>query len=100
MEYPEHEKIKDLNGRNDVIGQFLEWLLYEKDYIIADRVHNDWCESLKDEDALCNCKMPLAPTAKSIEKIIGEHFNIDSKKLEKEKQAMLGVLRDQATKSS
>lgn len=93
MSYPEHKKIKALNGQNNVIGQFLEWLLDETDYIIADYVHNDWCESLKDNDAICNCRMQLVPTHKSHEQIIAEYFNINLKAFEKEKQIMLEEIR-------
>lgn len=76
-DYPEHEKLKDLNGANQVVGNFINWL-GENGYEIA-----KW-HPHRDE---------LVPANRSIEKWIAEHFEIDAVKLENEKLAILDAIR-------
>lgn len=45
--YPEHDKMNDLNGQNQVIGRFMKWL-EEKDIILRkDELAYRW------EEAIC-----------------------------------------------
>lgn len=78
MDYPEHEKLAALNGANNTIGQFLDWLDQE-DIILC-----KW-----DDERLVPCRENKATT-------IGRHFLIDEDKLEAEKQSMLASLRGEA----
>lgn len=76
--YEEHEKLKSIKNESETIGQFLEWQKTR---------NRDLCtfDSKFDE---------FAPTFNgSIEKILGEYFEIDLKKLEKEKCQMIEELR-------
>ncbi len=63
--YPEHEKIAKLDGTNNRIGEFLEWL---------QMVHD--------------VQLP-----KSIPALLGDYYEIDENKLEDEKLHMLKVQR-------
>jgi DNA polymerase III epsilon subunit-like protein len=74
-QYPEHEKLKALNGANQIVGNFIEWL-YEQHIDLA-----KW-----DGDS-------LYPINKSRDDLLAEHFGIDRNVLEQEKQAMLDEIR-------
>lgn len=77
MRYPEHEKLKALNGANQTVGDFLSWLT-EEGYVIAQ------FDDLTDE---------LFVPYSSIESLLARFFGIDQDRLEAEKQAMLAQLR-------
>jgi len=76
--YEEHEKLKSVKNESEIIGQFLEW------------------QKTKDRD-LCTFDSKFDEFTPvfhgSIEKILGEYFEIDLNKLEKEKQQMIEGLR-------
>lgn len=76
LEYPEHEKLKALEGKNQDIGLFLEWL--QSSFVIA--------EEYDDEDR-------LLATHKTIPDLLAMYFKIDQRKLEDEKDAMLKSIR-------
>jgi len=76
--YPECEKMSAVREESQAIGQFLDWLCGEKEYEIC---------SYKDGDI-------LTPIRFSIENLLAEFFDIDLKKVEKEKHAMLVALRE------
>ena len=70
-DYPEHQKLRDLNGANQRIGEFLEWLAGQD---------------------LCICGLHgehYYPSGHSTESLIALFFEIDREKLEDEKRAML-----------
>lgn len=78
QEYPEHEKLVALGGKNHVIANFL-----------------DWCQSKGMELCLWpdDADHPRAvrePTAA----ILARYFDIDEKKIEAEKQAMIADLQN------
>lgn len=75
-EYPEHEKLKSLNGVNQTVGDFIEWL-GERDLIIAE--YGNGTE--------------LMPASKSRDSLLAEFFEIDRQKLEREKRQMLDAIR-------
>lgn len=70
--YPEHKKLSVIAESSQAIGEFLEWMINEKEYSLAkfkeDGVH---IETL------------------NIEQLLIEFFNIDLKKIEQEKKEML-----------
>ena len=76
-QYPEHEKLKALEGKNDVIGAFIEWMQDEKGWTITET----WPEG-------------YYPVRRSIPDIIADYFGIDRDKLEAEKSQMLEELRN------
>lgn len=67
-EYPEHEKLRARQDEAQTIGEFLEWFESVGDGAVADT----WLQGLTD-----------------IESVIAEYMDIDAKKLEAEKQAIL-----------
>jgi hypothetical protein len=83
--YPEHEKLKALNGLNQRIGEFIDWLLEEKKYRIC---------GYSDKDKL------YWPLFGSTESLLADYFNIDLHKLEEEKRAILNELRSQQSDAS
>lgn len=75
-DYPEHAKLKALEGANQIVGNFIEWL-GEAGYVISK------------EDRYGD----LQPAYRRIDQLIAEHFEIDLDKLEEEKVAMLEEIR-------
>lgn len=78
-QYPEHEKLKDLGGANQIVGDFIEWLHENGMWIAQYAARSD----------------QLIVSTKNRDELIAEHFGIDRKRLENEKQAMLDFLRRQ-----
>lgn len=78
-EYPEHDKLIATKPNSDIIGEFLEWCEYEKDwYLMNDYGIDTWkYESI------------------DIEKALASFFDIDLKKIADEKDQMLAELRRQ-----
>lgn len=72
---PEHQKLKDLNGANQIVGDFIEWL---------------------SEELYSICKVNdgynYVPINLSRDELIAKHFGIDAEKLEAEKQQILDGL--------
>ncbi|HIH2744847.1 TPA: hypothetical protein ACYLN4_000513 [Burkholderia lata] len=71
----EHQKLTDLNGANQVVGDFIEWLS-ENGFVIAQYEGNR-----------------LWPITKSRDTLIAEHFGIDQTRLDAEKEQMLNEFR-------
>lgn len=83
VDTPEHDKLEKINGDDYVIGQFLEWLLYEGDYQVMQRRNREW-----------------VPTSKSVQGIIAEYFEIDIDALNAEKKAILNALSQQTKREA
>jgi hypothetical protein len=79
---PEHKKLKKISGRSQVIGEFIDWLKYEKSVVLA-----SWD---KDRYYLEN---------RSITDFLAEFFEIDQNKIEAEKREMLDYIRKKNEKS-
>ena len=79
--YPEHERMKALNGDNDTIGAFLEWLS-ENDYAICEVSDTQYAGG------------EYVPVQRSIESWLAQYFNINPAKISAEKDAMLQALRE------
>lgn len=80
-EYPECSKAVAVQDQSQAIGAFLEWL-FDKGLQLA-RV----------EDAYGPDHGELVPVYKTITEVLAEYFEIDLKKMETEKRAMLAELR-------
>ena len=83
-EYPEHEKMKAVRDRSQVIGQFLEWLFREQGLAVC-----EWREGPR-VDA-------WERDSRNIEQLLAAYFDIDLKKVDDEKEAMLAVIRGVGT---
>jgi hypothetical protein len=77
-EYPEHDKLHAVKDQSQAIGSFLDWLQNERKPRTVLAIH-EWDE--------------WVPTNERIEALLAEYFEIDLKKLEEEKRAMLDELR-------
>lgn len=71
--YPEHEKLRALNGANRTVGDFIEWLSMQG-YVIARFEERG--------DA-------LVPAMVDRDELIARFFSIDRKKLQDEEKQML-----------
>ena len=85
MSYPEHEKLRAVQSESQSIGEFIEWLKWNKKIVFA-----KWDEKT-DLDILRVVSLPTND-------ILAEYFEIDLNKLEQEKQAMLEEFRRLAAK--
>lgn len=80
--YPEHERLKEIRGHSRAIGDFIEWLGERKMPI---------CKLHTGPDFLSDGE--YFPYQDSTDAILAEYFEIDLKRLEDEKQAMIDALR-------
>jgi hypothetical protein len=85
IETPELDKIRKIREKSQAIGEFLDWLLGEKGYHIAEYKKFDEF----DEEQLVTIYLDR-------EKILGEYFGIDLKKAEEERVKILNSIRQEA----
>jgi hypothetical protein len=78
---PECDKLASVADKSQVIGEFIDWLLGEKQYILA-----KWGTG-EVEDML----LPRNP---SVQGLLAEFFGIDLKKVEVERRALLDAIRE------
>lgn len=94
MKYPEHEKLKKISDKSQACGDFLSWLLGEKELVLAQyHEHNETCRG---RDGFKHCgyrKDELAITYVSVDSLLAEFFGIDQQKIWEEKDAMLAEIR-------
>lgn len=104
-EYPEHEKLKRIKDKSEAIGDFLEWLRYERGLTVCDRHrHSDGCytDTMTDEygsyrTMICNLRDgDLLPISLSTETLLAEYFEINLRRLSEEKDTMLEAFRKEA----
>lgn len=126
--YPEHDKLKDLNKENEILGQFLDWLLHERDPRLSlctlakprwqkrvyknrrtgDRTLDDtkhtmnpslW-EPTEEYREVVGSEPQWFPISTDIPKLLAEYYGIDLKVLKEEKQRMLDEFRDEVRKDA
>ncbi len=68
VEYPEHEKLKNVADKSQMLGEFLEWM-FDQGFI------------LESDD--------------TVENILARYLDIDLKKIEAEKRLMLNEMKKQ-----
>ena len=78
---PELDKMIAVKDKSKSIGEFLEWLQYEKHYTICKYDQNTTCE--------------YYPIRTDIEHLLAEFFEIDLKKAELEKREILKQIQSQ-----
>ena len=81
MEYPEHERLKEVEEEFRSIGEFLEWL---------EGRNIELGQMGKGDRGI----IELLPIQKTKEALVAEYFNIDKEALEKEKVQMFEALKD------
>lgn len=82
MPYPQHDALKALNGANQTVGDFIEWLGRNSMAICARHKptsDNEWQE--------------YWPTYTTRDALIAEFFEIDERELSREKDRMLEDFR-------
>lgn len=94
METPELDKMQKVKDTSQSIGEFLDWLMQEKNIVLSKHhAHNDEC---KDEDGFNFCGLSdgdLISIHTNIERLLAEYFEIDLKKVEEEKTKILEEVR-------
>ncbi len=80
MEYPEHEKLENINEQSQFVGEFLEWL-NSTNRCIATQAFDGFGKPALREDTT------------TIQALLAEFFQIDLRKIEAEKQQMLAKLQ-------
>src|SRR3990172_3089456 len=102
LSLPEHDKLRALDGKNDDVARFLEWLSYNGISLSKNHEHEEGCGELtvdfnnpfRRKTGECGYyENELVPIGKSIEEILAAYFEIDLKKLEEEKQEILKSIR-------
>ena len=83
--YPECEKLSQVRDKSQVIGEFLDWLVCEKEISLVRFTDRDTDDPDDPGYEFINT---------SIERLLAEFFEIDLNKVEKEKCTMLGELRE------
>lgn len=74
---PELDKMLAVKDKSQAIGEFFDWLVNDKGYVLSQYEEKD---------------RRLYPTYSSIEKLLAEFFGIDLKKIEEERRAILKSL--------
>lgn len=117
--YPEHVKLRAVADRSQTVGGFLDWLRTEKHLILADaHEHTDDCYTMgldkagivRDYGSLMSageraagrfsvpqCGMgsgQLWPATVTATELLAEFFEIDTRKIAAEKDAMLEEIRE------
>lgn len=95
--YPEHDKLRAVKDRSQIIGDFLSWLQEEQSVVLA-KTHRHNANCVEEGDRVCGVESnQLVPEFRSIPKWLAQYFDIDEAKLEEEKRAMLDELRSGAS---
>lgn len=96
--YPMHAKLHALDNKNQICGEFLDWLQSSGRQICTIHEHTDNCyDEPRDgyDYTICGYSAgEYMPIHISIDKLLAEYFGIDLKVLEQEKQQMLETLRN------
>jgi hypothetical protein len=77
METPELDKMNAIQPKSQIIGEFLDWLLYEQRQYL--------CET-KDGER-------FTPSFKGINSWLADYFQIDLAKVDQEQRALLAKIR-------
>ena len=77
--YPEHEKLASVSERSNEIGNFMDWLMEEKSIWLAVRRGYDL--------------EPVVTGVAEVQNLLAEYFGIDQDAINREKEAMMEVLR-------
>lgn len=98
---PECDKMLSVRNDSNAIGNFMEWLQGERKLILCREITRKEVEKSVDagmEDEIEYKEGDLIPDHTGIEALLAEYFDIDLKKVEEEKQAILQHLRKKTSK--
>lgn len=94
-ETPELDKMAAVREQSATLSEFWDFLQGKNYHIAYYHEHDDGCYDDKQREALCGYRGDdLAPLSRRPEELFAEFFDIDLKKVEKEKQAILDRIRD------
>lgn len=80
--YPEHLKLRAVKDQSQTIGQFIDWLMHEREPAVELMV-------LQQGRNFCDYR----PVGGTIQTLLAEYLEIDLQKLDAEKEAMLDACR-------
>ena len=90
--YPEHAKLMAVRDQSQAVGEFLD----NAGFVLAEWFDDDSC----DEGRRCPLRGDesdhLHPVTDDIQRVLEKWFEIDGKKIEDEKRAMLAEMRGDA----
>lgn len=90
-QYPEHQKLEEVEDEKQVIGEFLEWF-QSRGFVIVETKRNMEKRRADDPQSLeleGRRWVRLVQSPLRIKDFIAMYFNIDQKKFEEEKREML-----------
>ena len=93
--YPEHEKLSKIKDQSQAIGEFIDWLRQDQEYVIA-KYHecDEDCPDRRSGGRGGCCRDDeLDPYFGSDIVLLARYFDIDLGKLEDEKLEMLKEIR-------
>jgi hypothetical protein len=95
--FPEHDKLKAVQEKSQIIGEFLDWLQNEQAVVLTKaHQHSKFCR--EDGERVCGVeKDALVPVISPIPRWLARYFDIDEEELESEKRRMLDELRSGAS---
>ena len=89
---PESDKLRAVVDKSQTIGEFLDWL--QADGVIPSREHEHSEGCYEGGDRICGTsKGELTFDHESIESRLARYFEIDLRKVEAEKRAILDAIR-------
>lgn len=88
--WPEHGRLYALEGKNEVVGNFIEWLKRHPDYRLC-----EWF-TYTDSDGNETGGGDYLPVYPSTQDLLAEYFKIDQNALDREKDNMLAMIRQGA----
>ena len=89
-EYPEHEKMRAISEKSQVVGEFIDWLREDGHDICKFEKHTRHSDELGDWTP-----EGWYPQRRRIEQLLADFFEIDLDKIEDEKRAMLEQMREE-----
>ncbi len=96
--YPEHERLRAVALKSQTVGEFLDWLSHQKGIsFTVQHEHTDACSEPGDRYNRCGYRDgDYAPSGATTRSLLAEFFEIDERKIEEEKRAMLAELRGES----
>ena len=92
--YPECEKLSIVAPKSQAIGEFLEWLMVEKEIYLCKRTEPCMnCRTCYDDKDGCE-NLQFDTIQENKEKLLAEFFDIDLSLVETERQALLEHIRE------
>jgi len=93
--YPEHKRLEAIHHFSQKIHYFIEWLEEQGISMVKEHSHTDGCKDDRSGRYACGYSDgEYTPLRETQEKLIARFFEIDLKKLEEEKVAMLDECRE------